>query len=886
MTVGKTVPELTAETPPIVGTDEVVVYRSPGPLKRTTAATVRTYMQSNLGTMATQNANAVAITGGSITGITDLAVADGGTGASDASGARTNLGLVIGTNVQAYDADLQAIAALTSAADKMPYATGAQTWALADLTSFARTLNATANQSAFLAAFGQIDLVETDFVQAGTGATAVTGQAKLRQASVQPNSGEFGAFTNATVTTATLLAAFTAAMSLGRVVELAGHYDINGPITPVSAVDGAELRIFLRDDVTITVDAGSTAFNRVFYAESTTVKSHSVSGGGSLTLNCNNKAAVGFWLRHAAATTGGEVLFNAPVTVRNLTAATTITNAAGIIVLGRYERIIMRSPTVEDVTRVDVSGECSGITCSGFDGEVEMYSPVVRRVYFGPGSADADCIKCFGRQGGGANERREGSVRIYSPIMEDGEVRLYKDQCGDTIIYSPWGRRRAVDGVAGSFAASGSVDFDFQFGGGVVLDAHLEYYKSATSVSPLGSSHSTFAFQQLINNAEMYASAKDTTIITDVEIPRIVLSATSSTAKACATKIDGLTILPASGFTSSVIGRGIVEFNASQAVTKSATTLISVNNTRAPTTFPVIAYTGYASTDSGTATAGAATTLTDSSKAWTANVYAGFLVRITSGTGAGQTKAISSNTATALTVVSAWTVNPDATSVYSIWYSAASMRLDNGTATAGAATTLTDSSKSWVTNQWANQLVRIATGTGFGQVRTIASNTATVLTVTESWTTTPDATSVYLIVSVPRLSLVVNNCATSLPSTGNATTAVSEISGDPIRYFEAFEIGDNPGYRNWYRRLSFCPKLMRSGAKISLFLDDCLFLDTDYSTPVSVPWGTTGTLALKCDGLTNTNTVSNDAVIVAYLNAASPNSWFTMDGGLNWRTGN
>jgi hypothetical protein len=35
-----------------------------------------------LGTMSTQNANAVTITGGSITGITDLAVADGGTGAS------------------------------------------------------------------------------------------------------------------------------------------------------------------------------------------------------------------------------------------------------------------------------------------------------------------------------------------------------------------------------------------------------------------------------------------------------------------------------------------------------------------------------------------------------------------------------------------------------------------------------------------------------------------------------------------------------------------------------------------------------------------------------------------------------------------------------------
>ena len=37
---------------------------------------------STLGTMASQSASAVAITGGTITGITDLTVADGGTGAS------------------------------------------------------------------------------------------------------------------------------------------------------------------------------------------------------------------------------------------------------------------------------------------------------------------------------------------------------------------------------------------------------------------------------------------------------------------------------------------------------------------------------------------------------------------------------------------------------------------------------------------------------------------------------------------------------------------------------------------------------------------------------------------------------------------------------------
>lgn len=47
---------------------------------------------SGLGTIATQAANSVSITGGAISGITDLAIADGGTGASTAAGALANLG--------------------------------------------------------------------------------------------------------------------------------------------------------------------------------------------------------------------------------------------------------------------------------------------------------------------------------------------------------------------------------------------------------------------------------------------------------------------------------------------------------------------------------------------------------------------------------------------------------------------------------------------------------------------------------------------------------------------------------------------------------------------------------------------------------------------------
>lgn len=63
-----------------------------------------------LGTIATQDANNVSISGGAVTGITDLAVADGGTASSTASGARSNLGAA----ASGANSDITSLTALAS----------------------------------------------------------------------------------------------------------------------------------------------------------------------------------------------------------------------------------------------------------------------------------------------------------------------------------------------------------------------------------------------------------------------------------------------------------------------------------------------------------------------------------------------------------------------------------------------------------------------------------------------------------------------------------------------------------------------------------------------------------------------------------------------------
>lgn len=99
----------------------------------------------------------------------------------------------------------------------------------------------------------------------------------------------------------------------------------------------------------------------------------------------------------------------------------------------------------------------------------------------------------------------------------------------------------------------------------------------------------------------------------------------------------------------------------------------------------------------------------------------------------------------------------------------------SGTATSATATTLVQTGKTWTASQWINSQVRIVSGTGAGQIRTITANTADTLTVA-TWTTTPDATSVYQITGNDDFLYYLGNNAVTLyrySISGNSWTTLS-----------------------------------------------------------------------------------------------------------------
>ena len=94
---------------------------------------------------------------------------------ADASAARSTLGLVIGTNVQAYDAGLLSIAAATTAADSFLYTTALDVYAVGTITTFGRSLVDDADASTARTTLGLGTLATQSGTFSGTSSGTNTG---------------------------------------------------------------------------------------------------------------------------------------------------------------------------------------------------------------------------------------------------------------------------------------------------------------------------------------------------------------------------------------------------------------------------------------------------------------------------------------------------------------------------------------------------------------------------------------------------------------------------------------------------------------------------------------------------------------------------------------
>ena len=117
-------------------------------------------------------------------------------------------------------------------------------------------------------------------------------------------------------------------------------------------------------------------------------------------------------------------------------------------------------------------------------------------------------------------------------------------------------------------------------------------------------------------------------------------------------------------------------------------------------------------------------TLTDSGASWTANQFSGgnqnsWSVIITAGTGAGQVRGITFNTATQLTVTMGSTVPPDATSQYAIWIGAGHQHLRHA-----ASTTWTGNIFDYTGTYGGNHCTSPSTGSSTAYAYVYAADTA------------------------------------------------------------------------------------------------------------------------------------------------------------------
>lgn len=249
--------------------------------------------------------------------------------------------------------------------------------------------------------------------------------------------------------------------------------------------------------------------------------------------------------------------------------------------------------------------------------------------------------------------------------------------------------------------------------------------------------------------------------------------------------------------TSHIFRTGDVVTFAGCATDTSFNANFTILGTNSITTFSIAAPSSSASPTA--ANSQSTTVLVDGGKNWIVNEHVGKIIHIqTAGISpTTQSRRITSNTANTITIP-AITAATNGTSRYviqdingfgTLHINRLSNRARYGWPTSGTATTLVDTTKSWLNNQWINCKVRIISGTGVGNEAVITGNTSTTLTVAAWPNATPDTTSKYEILdSFGVVTTGGSSVTTVTDANKNFTTNI--LAGKRLRFIAGTAIGN------------------------------------------------------------------------------------------------